>query len=115
MFNYHLSDIYLGNQTFLTPRIPRDPMLDEGILTPRISSSKEIGLCLFALRNVFYNKGIFYVYYTYDNPINPLEFIPDKYLTNEKWFLQKTLFYYAGILEKNLFNTFKISKILSFN
>lgn len=101
MMLYHLSDVFLGDIIKLSPRIPRDPMPGEDRSIPRICVSESIEGCLLALKNCYYNAGVWFVYQTkqskkkYFSPIN----VPDAEQTGEKWLRTQTLFHYVRKME----------------
>lgn len=104
---YHLSTVYIGMTPVLTPRIPRDPMIFEDRKIKRVCVAIEISGCLLALKNTFYNQGIWYIYETdavaVFEPIN----VPDASQTGEMWLLEKVIFNYAGCLQTDVSGTIK--------
>lgn len=95
---YHLSAWYLGQNPILAPKLPRDPMPFENLSIKRICVSPTVNGCLTALHTTFYNRGVWYVYRTNTQAIEPIN-VPDAYLTGEQWLINKTGFIYEGRIQ----------------
>jgi len=83
---YHLTPFFLGQEITLYPQLPRDRAIFEMAKIKRICVAPSIDECLWALRNTYYNRGIWHLYEVHDDFLPAIN-VPDAHETNEHWIL----------------------------
>jgi hypothetical protein len=95
---YHISAQWLGVRPALRPRIPRDRVLFENATVKRICVAPTLAGCLLALQGAYYNQGLWYVYATDVQPVEPVS-VPDAPQTGELWLLEPVRLGYVGLVK----------------
>lgn len=102
---YHISNVYLGKVTTLTPRVPKNAMEGEDKITPRVCFSPTIEQCLLGIHGVksldyatTFNAGWF-LYATKEELKSAKDKVPDFETTKEHWATSPVSVDFIGVVE----------------